>query len=78
MPEGFQLRRLHPEFDAALANHHGLLLHEPEGRRIAPLRPRPRDLVQRIVQPLPFAGDFLLARQQRFKALPVGYGGGSP
>src|SRR5262245_64140219 len=69
MPSRLELRRLHPELDAPLPDHHGLLLHQAEGGGIAPLRPDASDLVEGIVQPLPLAGDLLFACEQRFQAL---------
>src|SRR5262245_60422206 len=67
MPSRLELRHLHPELDAPLADHHGLLLHQAEGGGIAPLRPSASDLVEGIVQPLPLAGDLVLACEQRFQ-----------
>jgi hypothetical protein len=43
MPARSELSRLHSQLDAPLADDHGLLLHQAEGRGIAPLRPDASD-----------------------------------
>ena len=58
----FEPRHLNLQFDMPLADRHGLMLQQPERVDFLILGTAARHLVQRVLQPLPFAGDLLRAR----------------
>jgi hypothetical protein len=68
MPSGFRLGCLQAQLDAPLADHHDLPLHQAEGGGVAALGSHARHLVEGVVQPLPFARDFLFAGDHYIEA----------
>ncbi len=60
----FEPRHLNLQFNAALTDRDGLMLEQSECVDLSFIGATPRHFIQRVLQPLPFAGHLFLARPQ--------------